>query len=258
MMSDKSAALAEPAGDECPVTLRGTTHGFEIHIESRSPADTVAQQIAQKLEQAPGFFSGGDVTLRFDDHPPRGYLGPIEEVTGRFDMRIVSVSGPKAEEGTGEKQPEAAGEPVEPVLAVGSEPLVSREEEKARASEAEADGCPPKMVVGPVRSGCILEVGGHLVVMGDVNPGAEVRAAGSIVVLGRLRGIAHAAADGGAGFILALELEPQQLRVGELVARADESAKRPDKAEIAYAKDGKILVENYAGRLPWGIATAKF
>jgi len=49
------------------------------------------------------------------------------------------------------------------------------------------------MVVGPVRSGVVLEHTGHLIVVGDVNPGAEIRAEGNIVVLGRLRGIAHAA-----------------------------------------------------------------
>lgn len=261
-MSDKSAALAIQTQGS-PITLKGSTRGLEIRVVSGEPLETIVREIASHLEQAPEFFSGGDVTIRFDDHPPKGFLGPIEEVTARYDLRIVSVCGPQAPEVEDElRKPESASA-VEPVRAVGSEPLPSppraQPTSAPHAKPPNSDsGNPPKLIVGPVRSGCVLEVGGHLIVLGDVNPGAEVRAAGSIVVLGRLRGIAHAAAEGGAGFILALELEPQQLRVGDLLARAGDSEDKPEKAEIAYAKDGKILVEGYAGRLPWGIATAKF
>ena len=65
-----------------------------------------------------------------------------------------------------------------------------------------------RLVVGPVRSGVILEHQGHLIVFGDVNPGAEIRATGNIVVLGRLRGTAHAGIGQDVGFILSLRLEP--------------------------------------------------
>jgi len=111
-----------------------------------------------------------------------------------------------------------------------------------------------RLFVGPVRSGVILDHRGHLVVFGDVNPGAEVRAAGNIVVLGRLRGTAHAGIGAAAGFIVALRLEPQQLRIGRLVARAGdgETATVP---EIAYVTGTSIVVERYQGRLPNGLAS---
>jgi septum site-determining protein MinC len=269
-----------PGGSESgPVTLRGTTKGFEILITSGESADLIADEIASKLDQAPGFFKGGDVTLRFDDAPPRGYLGPIEAVTDRYDLRIVCVTGPEPEKKVVQELLEASAT-VEPVLAAGSEPVapvaehieseaveaapVESEPVEAAPVEAqpepaaEPDGSTAKFIVGPVRSGCILEMPGHLVIMGDVNPGAEVRAAGSIVVLGRLRGIAHAGIEGGSAFILALQLEPQQLRIGSLVARAGDSEETPEKAEIAYAKNGSIMVDAYKGRLPFGIQTAKF
>jgi septum site-determining protein MinC len=108
------------------------------------------------------------------------------------------------------------------------------------------------MVVGPVRSGVILDHPGHLVVLGDVNPGAEVRAEGNIIILGRLRGIAHAGIGRERGFILALRLEPQQLRIGRLVARAPDAASSG--TEIAYVTDRSIVVERYAGKLPFGLA----
>jgi septum site-determining protein MinC len=108
------------------------------------------------------------------------------------------------------------------------------------------------MVVGPVRSGVILDHAGNLIVIGDVNPGAEVRAQGNIVILGRLRGIAHAGIGREHGFILALRLEPQQLRIGRLAARAPDAASSG--TEIAYVTDRNIIVEGYAGKLPFGLA----
>ncbi len=113
-----------------------------------------------------------------------------------------------------------------------------------------------RLVVGPVRSGVILDHQGHLIVFGDVNPGAEIRATGNIVVLGRLRGTAHAGIGQDVGFILALRLEPQQLRVGRKVARAADSDTPANEAEIAYCTGEQIVVERYLGKLPRNLATS--
>jgi len=106
-----------------------------------------------------------------------------------------------------------------------------------------------RLVIGPVRSGVILEHEGHLFIFGDVNPGAEVRATGNIVVLGRLRGTAHAGIGADGGFILALRLEAQQLRICKKVARPDSNTPSND-AEIAYVTGDQIVVERYTSRLP--------
>ena len=113
-----------------------------------------------------------------------------------------------------------------------------------------------RLVVGPVRSGVILEHTGHVIVFGDVNPGAEVRATGNIIVLGRLRGTAHAGIGQDVGFILALQLQPNQLRIGRQVARAADSDKPSMESEIAYATGEQIVVERYTGKLPRNLATS--
>jgi septum site-determining protein MinC len=113
-----------------------------------------------------------------------------------------------------------------------------------------------RIVIGPIRSGVILEHSGHLFIFGDVNPGAEVRATGNIVVLGRLRGTAHAGISADVAFVLALRLQPQQLRIGRMVARAADSDLPSADAEIAYGTSDRIVVERYAGRLPRNLATS--
>ncbi|HEU4729559.1 MAG TPA: septum site-determining protein MinC [Kofleriaceae bacterium] len=114
----------------------------------------------------------------------------------------------------------------------------------------------PRVVIGPVRSGVIVDHTGHVIVIGDVNPGAEVRAEGSIIVLGRLRGVAHAAIGREAGCIIALSLQPQQLRIGRMVARAADADRPSGGAEIAYATGETIVVERFGGRLPSGLAAS--
>jgi septum formation inhibitor MinC len=112
-----------------------------------------------------------------------------------------------------------------------------------------------RIVVGPVRSGVILDHRGHVIVFGDVNPGAEVRAAGNIVVLGKLKGLAHAGIGADVGFIVALHLQPQQLRIGRMVARSSDDAAAAI-PEIAYVTNGSIVVERYTGKLPAGLAAS--
>ncbi|HZJ66226.1 MAG TPA: septum site-determining protein MinC, partial [Kofleriaceae bacterium] len=124
----------------------------------------------------------------------------------------------------------------------------------AELDDAEPRG--PRLVVGPVRSGMIVDHAGHLIVVGDVNPGAEVRAEGSILVLGRMRGVAHAGIGRDRGFIVALSLQPQQLRIGRMVARAADADRPSDGAEIAYAAGETIVVERFLGRLPSGLAAS--
>ncbi|HEY0476546.1 MAG TPA: septum site-determining protein MinC [Kofleriaceae bacterium] len=148
-----------------------------------------------------------------------------------------------------------AGDPG--LLAALAAVLVAAGADAAAAAAAAAEApSGPRLVIGPVRSGRIVDHVGHLIVIGDVNPGAEVRAEGSIIVLGRLRGVAHAAIGRDAGCIIALSLQPQQLRIGRMVARADDADRPSGGAEIAYATGETIVVERFTGRLPSGLAAS--
>lgn len=147
-----------------------------------------------------------------------------------------------------------ASEPPEPAAAKAAEP--SNAEAVAQELVERLPAGETRIVVGPVRSGVILDHPGNLVVVGDVNPGAEVRAERNIIVLGRLRGIAHAGIGRSYGFILALKLEPQQLRIARQVARAGDADGPAAAAEIAYVTSNKIVVERYAGKLPVGLGNS--
>lgn len=86
-----------------------------------------------------------------------------------------------------------------------------------------------------VRSGMDIRHQGTVIIMGDVNPGGEIFAAGDIIVWGRLRGIAHAGYPNNPQcLIMALQMEPTQLRIADRVARAPETPPPQFEPEIAY------------------------
>jgi len=98
---------------------------------------------------------------------------------------------------------------------------------------------------GTLRSGQSISARGNIVVVGDVNPGAELVATGDILVWGRLRGIAHAGAQGDeACAVFALRLEPMQLRISRAIAIAppEKRKKRGGVPEEARLREGRIAI----------------
>jgi septum site-determining protein MinC len=95
-----------------------------------------------------------------------------------------------------------------------------------------------------LRSGDHLKARHHVLLIGDVNPGAQISAGGNVLIWGRLRGCAHAGAQGDLGArITALQLRPLQLRIADLVARGPEEKPQPGLAEEARIVDGEIAIE---------------
>jgi septum site-determining protein MinC len=86
-----------------------------------------------------------------------------------------------------------------------------------------------------LRSGTEVRHPGVVVVVGDVNPGSTIIADGNILIWGRLRGIAHAGANGDHTCqIMALHMEPTQLRIADQVARSPEKMPNQVYPEVAF------------------------
>ncbi|MEL6128288.1 MAG: septum site-determining protein MinC [Cyanobacteria bacterium J06627_3] len=101
----------------------------------------------------------------------------------------------------------------------------------------------PLYVQMTVRSGTEIRHPGSIVVLGDVNPGGALIAAGDIFVWGRLRGVAHAGSEGNAACrIMALHMQPTQLRIADQVARAPEKPPTQYQPEVAYITQGGIRI----------------
>jgi len=98
-----------------------------------------------------------------------------------------------------------------------------------------------------LRSGQKIKKSGNIVIIGDINPGAEVIAGGDIIVFGKIRGVVHAGVKGSNASVIALRLEPTQLRISKKIARPPEGAAKSYemKPERAYIQDGQIMVEKF-------------
>jgi septum site-determining protein MinC len=94
-----------------------------------------------------------------------------------------------------------------------------------------------------VRSGTEVRHAGTVIILGDVNPGGNIAADGDILVWGRLKGLAHAGAKGNTRCrIMALHMEPTQLRIADKVARPPETPPVEYLPEVAYIGDGGIRI----------------
>lgn len=103
----------------------------------------------------------------------------------------------------------------------------------------------PLYLQSTVRSGVEIRHPGTIVIFGDLNPGGKAIAAGDILVWGRLRGIAHAGAQGNHQCrITALRMEFTQLRIADAVARAPKLRPRRLSPELAFiTTDGIRLAD---------------
>lgn len=98
-----------------------------------------------------------------------------------------------------------------------------------------------------LRSGAEIRHPGTVVVMGDLNPGSLVVAAGDILIWGRLRGVAHAGSGGNSQcMIMALQMEPTQIRIADAVARAPANSPERYYPEVAYVTPQGIRIARAA------------
>lgn len=106
---------------------------------------------------------------------------------------------------------------------------------------------------GTLRSGQVIESEGSIVILGDVNPGAKVISSGNVIILGSLKGTVYAGVTGDStSFVVALEMEPMQIRIGDYIARASDDAKKAKdsknkknkpETKIAFVENGNIYIE---------------
>ena len=107
---------------------------------------------------------------------------------------------------------------------------------------------------GTLRSGQVLESETSVIVLGDVNPGGRIISAGNVIVLGSLRGNVFAGANGDEhAFVVALEMSPMQIKIGEIIARSSDAGTKITKGrnktkviepKIAYVYDQNIYIED--------------
>lgn len=226
------------------ISIKGTREGLTITLGPGS-IESLLDDLGRHLQQRGAFFRGGMVAVQAGSRDiTEAELRSVGDLLQSHEMVLRTVV-------TSSRATAAVTEALGLRLvmtgqAAAPEPAAARKRpvQPVERAAPSTDGTRGMLVRRIVRSGQTIRHTGHVVVVGDVNPGGEVFAGGDIVVWGRLRGLAHAGCLGDSSAVVcALELTPQQLRIGKVVARPDETARADMQPETARVVADSIILE---------------
>jgi septum site-determining protein MinC len=247
---------------EGTISIKGTREGLTITLGSGG-LEQLHEELAKHLKVQGAFFRGGLVALDMGSHAVEAQqIAMFRDLLEQHAMvlRTVVAHDPAtlqaAEElglrtiGAPEEAPAEPPPPESPPFA--PEPPPEPAPDPARERQAISHAGERGLIVRKrLRAGQTLRHTGSVLLIGDVNVGAEIIAGGDVVVWGRLRGTVHAGyPDNASAVVCALDLAPLQLRLGGLIARPEEAPAAERKEaypEVAYAREGAIVVERWTG-----------
>lgn len=205
------------------VVIKSNKYGIVVRLNETTPYEELLEEIAKKFKESEKFFKDAKMVLSFEgkkltEEEERDILDVISKNSKIHIVCIIDED---------EKREERFKKTLEDRLS----DINSR------------DG---QFYKGTLRSGQVLEAETSLVVLGDVNPGAKVISKGNVIILGALKGNVYAGATGNtSSFVVALEMDPVQIRIGDVIARSSDETKRSvnNEPKISYVEDGNIYIE---------------
>ena len=215
------------------VVIKSNKYGINLILDKDLPFAELLDAIIAKFQESEKFFKNAEVAISFEGRElsQEEEYQIIEAITERTSIKIICIVD----------NDEAHAQFVKDQIDAYHETIAGRDGEFYR---------------GTLRSGQVLESVSSIVIVGDVNPGAKIISHKNIVVLGALNGNAYAGAAGdGNCFIVALDMNPIQIQIGDVLAKSPDKqqkqkrsrrrSKAPAAAEpqIAMAKGGNIYIE---------------
>ena len=207
------------------VVIKGNKYGIVVQMDKNIPFIQLKQDLAEKFKSAAKFFDKANMAVSFEGRN----LTTDEE---KEILRIISENSQ-----------------LNIVCVIDTDEM--REKMFKRAVEdklEELSAHTGQFYKGTLRSGQMLDSESSIIILGDINPGASVVAKGNIIVLGSLKGNVYAGANGNSdAFVVALEMAPIQIRIGDTIARCNETGTKikpigPD-TMIAFVEDENIYIE---------------
>ena len=205
------------------VVIKGNKHGIVVVLDADMDFSELKEHIATKFKDSAKFLGNAKMAISFEgkklsDPEQREVLDIIAE---NSDLHVVCI--------------------------VDNDPEQDAKFEKALNDKLlELSNTTGQFYKGNLRSGQVLETETSIIVIGDVNPGASVISKGNIIVLGALKGTVFAGATGNENaFVLALDMYPVQIRIGDTIARSPDNPIKDEnrEAKIAFLEEGNIYIE---------------
>lgn len=211
------------------VIIKGNKYGIVLRLNDSIPFDELKEEIIQKFISSANFWGSAQMALTIEGR----VLSSEEEaelldiISNNTDLSIVCIMD------NDKNREETFRQLIEPQSAAKT------------VSETELLQQSGQFYKGTLRSGQELECQTSIIILGNVNTGAKIVSAGNIIVLGALKGSAYAGVTGNPNaFVVALEMDPIQIRIDDKIARCDDKKKNVEKtAKIAYIKDEYIYID---------------
>jgi septum site-determining protein MinC len=209
------------------VIIKGNKHGIVVVLDENMDFGELKGLIKEKFESSSKFFGNADMAVSFEGRKlssdeEKEILNIIAEVT---ELNIICIID-------------------------NDEDNDKRFENAIKQKLNTKDSSEGQFYKGTLRSGQVLEAESSIIILGDVNPGGRVIASGNVIILGSLRGNIFAGANGNENaFVVALEMNPMQIKIGDIIARSSDGNMPKGKVKgiqpkIAYVDDSNIYIEN--------------
>jgi len=210
-----------------PIQIKADRNGFTLVPNPAASLDAIVAFMDERLEQSRDFFLETGMVLDLRNRP--------------MSTKEISVLYAKLYQKSKVKLVEVR---LSDDLSLSLAEEMRKSCQPSGRAGRERENHAPVIVRNTCRSGVRVVSSSDCVVLGDVNPGAEIIADGDIVVFGTLRGLAHAGAEGErTARIWALSIEPNQIRIADLVAVPPRGVKPvPNRFEVAEIQNGVIQV----------------
>lgn len=237
------------------VVIKGSRSALLVKLSSEISFEELVEKVAEKFRSTADFLGNGKILLGFTGRELSSEEEDIllETISANCSLQVPYLLDPDREkedfyaeylalkqfkEETEKQQIEAQAVPAEKPET--NQRVAPALETAPVSMKQDFSGLHDIFYKGTLRSGTELVFEHSIVVLGDVKKGAHIASSGNIIVLGALKGTAHAGMYGDRkAFVIALTMEPVQIRIAEAIARAPDRSGGKEKKGILFRKEKK-------------------
>ena len=205
------------------VVIKSSKAGMTVILDPELPFGELLEAIGKKFSESARFWGSVQMTLTLEgrDLTAAQEFAIVDTITKNSQIEVLCLLDTDAER-------------------------IERCEKARNDKLMELSSQTGQFYRGTLKRGDCLESEASIVLIGNVDHGARVTAKGNVVVLGELKGTVTAGVSGNPqAIVMALDMAPLQIRIGDLSSRFNERNKRLGRGPmIALVEDGAIVMRS--------------
>ena len=205
------------------VVIKSSKAGMTVILDPELPFGELLEAIGKKFSESARFWGSVQMTLTLEgrDLTAAQEFAIVDTITKNSQIEVLCLLDTDAER-------------------------IERCEKALNDKLMELNSQTGQFYRGTLKRGDCLESEASIVIIGNVDHGARVTAKGNVIVLGELKGTVTAGVSGNPqAIVMALDMAPLQIRIGDLSSRFNERNKRLGRGPmIALVEDGAIVMRS--------------